>query len=466
MPVAGGADASIAPPVSHDANHRMGRPHAIQALPRAAIALAMGLVMGLALPADSLAQVRGPGALPPEVRTLAPPLPDAAREATRGVDPLLRRGLPDRIDLGADLVRRHPAVLDTDRRGAPIVRSEVIAIDPTDEALARARNAGFSVLAERRIDELDLRIVVLQARPGMGTRGALRRLRRLDPDGSYDFNHLYLASGVGGGHTAAAAAVAQPAGHWQVGLIDGGVDDGHPALAGVAVQHWGCDGARHPEPHATAVASLLAGSAARTPHAARLWSADIYCGQATGGNALQLVEALAWLARERVGVVNISLVGPDNRLLARATASLIARGHVLVAAVGNDGPNAPPLYPAAYPGVIGVTGIDQRLRVLPEAVRGPQVAFAAPGAGLRAAVPGGDWQPMRGTSFAAPLVARLAAVTGIEPGPGAGEAAHAALVRAALPVPERDRRQAFGQGLLALDLVDGYAQATAPQVAR
>ena len=34
---------------------------------------------------------------------------------------------------------------------------------------------------------------------------------------------------------------------------------------------------------------------------------------------------------------------------------------------------------ASYKGVIGVSGVDDKRRSLPEAARGPQVAFAAPG---------------------------------------------------------------------------------------
>jgi hypothetical protein len=41
------------------------------------------------------------------------------------------------------------------------------------------------------------------------------------------------------------------------------------------------------------------------------------------------------------------------------------RGIVLIAAVGNSGPRSPPLYPAADPGVIGVTATDARDRLMP-----------------------------------------------------------------------------------------------------
>jgi subtilisin family serine protease len=83
---------------------------------------------------------------------------------------------------------------------------------------------------------------------------------------------------------------------------------------------------------------------------------------------------------------------------------------MIVAAVGNDGPAAPPSYPASYPGVIAVTGVDGRNRALIEAGRALHLDYAAPGADMMGAKPGGSLARLRGTSYAAPLVAaRLAA---------------------------------------------------------
>ena len=94
--------------------------------------------------------------------------------------------------------------------------------------------------------------------------------------------------------------------------------------------------------------------------AAELYAADVYCGAPTGGAVDAVAAAFGWLAREQVAVINVSLVGPRNALLERVVASLVKRGHVIVAAVGNEGPAAPPLYPAAYDGVVGVTAVDAR----------------------------------------------------------------------------------------------------------
>jgi subtilisin family serine protease len=110
-------------------------------------------------------------------------------------------------------------------------------------------------------------------------------------------------------------------------------------------------------------------------------------------------------------VINISLVGPQNRIDQRAVAAVRARGINVVAAVGNDGPAAPPLYPASYPGVVAVTGVDARGKALPEAGKAEHLDFAAPGANMAAALPGQGYARVRGTSFAAPLVTARLAIT-------------------------------------------------------
>jgi subtilisin family serine protease len=140
-------------------------------------------------------------------------------------------------------------------------------------------------------------------------------------------------------------------------------------------------------------------------------------------------------------------------VLEQAVKAMLARGHVLVAAVGNDGPAAPPLYPASYAGVVGVTGVDPRQRVLPEAAQGPQVMFAAPGSELAVAgTDGRAYVTARGTSFAAPLVAGLLARQLREPSLAASQDALALLARDAVDLGAPGRDPVFGVGLVAQQL--------------
>ena len=108
-------------------------------------------------------------------------------------------------------------------------------------------------------------------------------------------------------------------------------------------------------------------------------------------------------------------------LVQRAIQIVQSRGIQVVAAVGNDGPAAPPQYPASYPGVIAVTAVDAGGRALPEAGKATHLDFAAPGADMAAALPGSGYTRVRGTSFAAPLAAARLLAAG-SPGALASEA--------------------------------------------
>jgi hypothetical protein len=329
----------------------------------------------------------------------------------RPVDQLLdRTPLPDlgrlRLDTVKRLLRDHPDQLEADPRGEPALRGEVLAWSPSEATLRIARDAGAAIVRDEVLPGLGDRMVVLRLPSGASTADLVDRLRAADPDGSYDFNHVYTGSGAADGVPAGGRAV-------RIGLVDSGVDGDHPVFEDAAITRWGCNGQAIPAPHGTAVAALMVGRSEHLRGAApgaSLYAADVYCGSPVGGAADRIAAALGWLDAQQVGVVNISLVGPANALLGRAVAAMEARGHLLVAAVGNDGPAAPPLYPASYPGVVGVTGVDRRGRPLPEAARGPQVKFAAPGSQMVSAAPGTPpYRQVRGTSFAAPIVAALLA---------------------------------------------------------
>jgi hypothetical protein len=380
-----------------------------------------------------------------------PPLPvgGLVGDTLHTVDDTRRTALADLRHLRIErLLRSERARVDVDPHGEPVVRGDYLLLDADAATLAAVQAAGFALAHQEDDQTLGFRVAVLHDTRDRSATSAMRDLRRIAPQAGFAFQHLYLPAGDARDGTSSVPAARDASrddasqrpsseASLRVGLVDGGVDPRDSAFAGLQVQSHGCTGASKPDAHATAVARRLAEGA----HGV-LYSADLWCGDPVGQATLGLVDALAWMAREHVPVINISLVGPDNPVLARAIAAMVARGHVLVAAVGNDGPAAPPLYPASYPGVIGVSGVDAKLRALPEAASGPQVDFSASG------LEGAGRRALRGTSFAAPIVARLAALQVQAPAPGAGAQVQASLVARArdLGAPGRDPR--YGDGLV------------------
>lgn len=413
----------------------------------------VAMLLGAALPAAQ-AQLGLPS-LPrlPSLPTLPSPVAAPLQRPLPAVSELMRA----RRQRVADLLQQRRQFVEADPAGEPSVRGELLVTSPPPALLDAARAEGFTIVRERRLDALDLDLVTLRVPQGWDTPRALRRLRELDPQAAIDFNHLYLESGTAGpptaaGPSAAATAAPAPPAQVRVGLVDAGVETDHPLLRGAAIHAWGCGSRKVPSAHGTAVASLLVGRGPRFRSAAPdavLYAADVYCDDPVGGSIEAVAAALAWLIGERVPVVNISLVGPANRTLEQVVRRATARGVLLVAAVGNDGPAAAPLYPAAYPEVVAVTAVDARGDVLPEACRGPHVAFAAPGAEMAAAGLGRPpYAVMRGTSFAAPLVAGLLAASLREPDAAAAGLAVAALSRQAIDAGAPGRDVVFGHGLV------------------
>lgn len=305
------------------------------------------------------------------------------------------------------LLRDNAAVLEADDGGFPVVRGTVVALSPNEAAVGRARAAGFDPVSRETLEGLGVTLVTLRVPEGMPARRALKKLRALDPSGRYDLDHLYTGAGASSDKALAPPAAAT-GGTPRIGLIDSGVA-AHPAIDGLIAEQSGfAPGGVVAGAHGTAVASLLAGRHGTFNGAApgqMLLVADVYGSGPTGGSARMLTRALAWMAQRHVPVVNISLVGPPNAIVEAAISALMRQGVAIVAAVGNDGPAGALAFPAAYDGVIAVTGVDRRDKVLTEAGRSKRVDFAAPGADMAAAAASGGYARVRGTSYAAPLVA-------------------------------------------------------------
>jgi subtilisin family serine protease len=414
------------------------------------------LLLGALYPSSpAMAQIALPALRLPSINTA--PLTNGLPQTLTAEDPDVFRKL--RRATAGDLIRHNRDLIEADPHGDPALRGQLVAVGLSDESRAQITAAGFALISEVRLESLDTRVDILRCPAGTPTRRALQIARRLDAAASIDFDHLYQGSAASTDRDAVPAiaaedhAVSRPG--VRVGLIDGGVMIQHPSFRGSTIVPAGCDGHLVPSPHGTAVASLLVGEQPPFRGAApgaTLYSVDVYCGQPTGGSIDGIAQALAWLSDSRVAVINVSLVGPDNLVLRQLIRQMIARGHLIVAAVGNDGPSAPPLFPAAYPDVIGVTAVDAHRRLLVEAGRGAQVAFAAPGAEMAAANLPDGYAAVRGTSFAAPLVAGLLAAHMNEPDRAQAQAAVASLAGTAAHMGSSGRNPSYGFGVIAEDL--------------
>src|SRR5262249_27850696 len=138
--------------------------------------------------------------------------------------------------------------------------------------------------------------------------------------------------------------------------------------------------------HGTAIASILVGQ--RTGAGvgllpgAELAVASVFGADSKGipaADVMALVGGLNWLVGSDVRVINMSFAGDANAVVGLALRRVTAGRAVVVAAVGNNGPTAPPAFPAAEPGVIGVTAVDNHSQPYADANHGDYVAFAAPG---------------------------------------------------------------------------------------
>lgn len=336
-------------------------------------------------------------------------LPDAALGAAGN----LPGSLPD----AAGLVRgvtQAPAgrAIDLDTAGGwPVVRNEWVLIAAPQDA-ARLQAEGVRIIEDTALASSGERLLVISlSSDEPGARRIETLLRDLGAEIA-DRNHVYVSAAPAGAEGAAAPGADASAGagsYARLGLIDTDVDETHPALRGLALseQDFVTMGSLRPQGHGTAVASILARELPPGGEAAGVRAASVFFlaeDGTTGATSASLVRAIDWMIAEGVAVINFSLAGPPNKALEVMIERSLAAGIVIVAAVGNEGPAARPLYPAAYPGVIGVTAVDGDGRVYRWANRGNHVVVAARGVDVEVARPGGEMIRDSGTSFAAPVV--------------------------------------------------------------
>jgi len=202
----------------------------------------------------------------------------------------------------------------------------------------------------------------------------------------------------------------------RIGIIDSSIDRRHHAFANASIttQRF-VDNDSPPNAHGTAIASIIASNdpqALGLAPSAQIYAAEVFDHNEQQGefaSTVSLIKALSWLMTQDVSVINISLAGPSNRLLETALTRVREKGVLAIAAAGNGGPMAQPMYPAAYPEVVAVTATDDRGRAFRLANRGEYVDIAAPGVNIRHAQAGGGFAASSGTSYAVPFVTVAAA---------------------------------------------------------
>ncbi len=340
--------------------------------------------------------------------------------------------------------------IDTDGDGFRYRRGEFVALDLGEDDLAELRRGGFEVLARERLAAVDGTLLLLRGPAQLTDAAALDALDTIaDPD-TIGYNHLFDSSAVQTTRKRDAALPQRQACGCEIGLIDTGVATGLAFFKHVTLTQRAFNGkTAQPRLHGTAVAHLMAGTRGNPARATKIFVADIFSGpRETAGSSFALIKALDWLAAQNVPVINISLSGPRNPAVASAIARVTKRGHVIVAAAGNDGPAAPPVFPGAYDGVLGVTAVDAQNRVYRYANRGQHVDFAARGVAVAAIDAKGEVRDATGTSFAAPVIAARLAARMRRPDTAAATAAVRAMEAEARDLGPRGRDPIYGAGLI------------------
>jgi subtilisin family serine protease len=246
-----------------------------------------------------------------------------------------------------------------------------------------------------------------------------------------------------------------------IAVIDSGIDANHPELTNSIADTFDALGSTEgPHVHGTGIAGAIAAHAKLMGSAPEVRILAIRAfGSASGGaesTSWVILKSLDYAALHGAQIVNMSFAGPKDPLIERGVAATATRGIVLVAASGNAGAKSPPLYPAANPNVIAVSGTDAKEKLFAASNRGNYIALAAPGADIFLPAPDGKYQMTSGTSFSAAYVSGIAALM-LERNP----ALKPNEVRAILENTARDLGAPGRDDLFGAGEADAYAAVTA-----
>lgn len=351
---------------------------------------------------------------------------------------------------------------------------EIVAAGLDDSAIAGLVRDGFVIDDRIHIALIGREMVRLIVPQGMTLDAARQAVQARSASATVDYNHFYqpqveknaacaregcaLMRHMVGWPTEPDGTDTSCLKPQRIGLIDTAINEEHAVLANTRLEVIDLgneEGVKSGEQHGTAVAALLVGApGSRVPGllpGSELVAVDAFQRfrkTADIANVYDLVRALDLLVQRDVRVVNLSLTGQSNLVLKHAVEAAVEGGTILVAAAGNDGPNAKPVYPAAYDNVIAVTAVDAARNPYRRAVRGAYIDIAAPGVGVWTAASISGARQKSGTSFAAPFVtAAISALLAANPELTPREA-EAELMKSAEDIGKPGKDATYGWGLL------------------
>lgn len=170
-----------------------------------------------------------------------------------------------------------------------------------------------------------------------------------------------------------------------------------------------------PGSHGTAIAGILAAGSTLmgvSPDA-RILSIQAFALDKNSNpysTSFMIARALDEAASAGARVINMSFAGPRDPVLVRSLDALADRNMLMIAAAGNNGPKAKPVYPGAHAQTIAVTAIDSAGRIFDGANQGDYVEIAAPGVAILAPAPDGKYDTPTGTSMATAHISGVAAL--------------------------------------------------------
>ncbi len=298
-----------------------------------------------------------------------------------------------------------------------------------EDAIAQMEARGFEVRSSEEVALLDQVMVRVTPPPGTDLLDSRQLLLEVVSEDQIDYNHLYQPQArfrrkAGGTQPLAAMPLTQDQRNsaTKIGLIDTSVvATNATANANITKRDFVRSRNRRPSEHGTAIANILVGQSPQYQGLmpkAELYAASVFeilPDRGSTASTASLVRALDWMVENKVPIVNMSLTGPQNAILQRAIDRARANKVLVVAAIGNEGPTARPLYPAAYDNVISVTAVDGDNRVFRRANRGQYLDFSAPGVGILHYSTNGEQSTSTGTSIAAPFATVALALSQDEP---------------------------------------------------